>query len=71
MLMLEGNSGYMNSGPATYPCSEIAWSDLFCFMEPVRPRKENIYQMWQMTFNSLNIYKLFIQIQRIFSFFHV
>ena len=37
ILMLEGNSGCLTLGPATCPCSTIAW---FGSMEPVRPKKK-------------------------------
>ena len=35
--MVEGNSGCLTSGPATCPCSTIAWSGS---KEPVRPKNE-------------------------------
>lgn len=61
MLKLGGNSAPLTPGPVSFPCSMIAQS--------VRQRKENIYKMCQITFSHFNIYKLFIQMQRIFLFY--
>lgn len=62
MLQLERNSGNLTPGPMVLPSSMMAQLGLLCFVEPVRQRKENIHQMWHITFNNLNIYKVFIWI---------
>ena len=54
ILMLEGNSGCLTSGPATCPCSTIAWSGS---MEPVRPKKKIFTkcEKWHSTVWAYNI----------------
>ena len=54
ILMLEGNSGCLTLGPATCPCSTIAW---FGSMEPVRPKKKIFTkcEKWHSTVWAYNI----------------
>ena len=72
--MLEGNSGCLTLGPATCPCSTIAWSGS---MEPVRLKKKIVTkcEKWHSTVwayniiqsNSENLFRLlYLKVKAIF-----